>query len=290
MEVAKPVSPAFEKRIAMNEILKIDKEKIRQEMIRKNLVSLHAELTRERKTRMRVMTVLMVALLATLVFGTLRNPLLYTLSNIGNYFDFRGTFIAWAIVVGTAIQYAILSLFQLEEYRPDHRMKNILVFLSSLFLIATAIVPAFKDSYPGWHIVHYITAGLYALCIFLSLSPFAIFVSRENPRLRKGIFGWLIAIWGGSGLALLFFGKTGMFEMCFLVGNLLFLLYLSLVQFEEKIVKLSVNFLKDEPNLNLAVEEIFTDIEKPDRKKKIGNTAAPLPDTPDHEKKTEEKA
>jgi hypothetical protein len=266
-------------RTAMNKELELEKQTIREELIKKNLVSLHAELTRERKIRMRVMSVLMLAVVSTLVFGTLRNPLLFTLSNIGNYFDFRGFFIAWAIIVGSAIQYAILSLFQLEEYRPNHRLKNILVVLSAILLIATAIVPAFKDAYPGWHIVHYITAGLYAACIFVTLFPFAIFITRENPRLRKVIFVWLAVIWGGSVLALVFFGKVGMFEMWFLVGNLLFLLYLSLIKFEEKIVKLSVNFLKDEPNLQLAIEELFIDIEKPIRQKKVDEITQTIVET-----------
>ncbi|MDD2492754.1 MAG: hypothetical protein PHY83_02290, partial [Bacilli bacterium] len=56
--------------------------------------------------------------------------------------------------------------------------------------------------------------------------------------------------------------NSGMFELWFFVTMIIFLLYLSLVLFEEKIVKMSVTFLKDECDLNIAIEKIYVNLEK----------------------------
>jgi len=252
----------------MADTLTIDKEKVRQEMIEKNLLSLQTELTRQRRWRMRVMILLMTSLLLTIVFGTLESPFIYTFSNIGNFFSYRWLFIVWAILAGIAIQTAILALFRLEEYAREKKAKIVFLALSVVFLVATAVIPALRDIYPLWHVFHYVTAVFYALFIFLALFPFALWVSRENPRLRKVILAWLGVIWGGSLLALVLFGKSGLFEMWFFVGVMLFLLYLSLMLFEEKIVKMSVRFLRDEPNLNLAIEKIFINLDEPRSREK----------------------
>jgi len=243
----------------MNEI---DKNAVREELDRKNLLGLHRELTRQRRLRTAVMATLLIALLTTVVFGTLEDPFLYTFSNIGNFFDYRVFFIVWSILAGVAIQAAILALFRLEDYLPGRRLKNVLLVLAVVLLVATALIPALKDVYPTWHVLHFVTAILHAVCVCGAFVPFSLWVSRENPRLRRIIAGMIAAVWGGSLLALVFFGKSGLFEMWFYVGMIVFLLYLSLVLFEEKIVKLSVAFLRDEDNLNLAIEKYFVDLER----------------------------
>jgi len=254
----------------------VDKERIRRELDEKNLLDLHRELTRQRRWRTGVMIALMSALLFTVVFGTLENPFVYTFSNIGNFFDYRLVFIIWSILSGVAIQTAILALFRLEDYARGRHLKNILLAAAVVFLVATALIPALKEEYPFWHVLHFATAILHAVCVFAAFMPFAVWVSRENPRLRRVIVGLIAGVWGGSILALVFFGKSGLFEMWFFVGMILFLLYLSLVLFEEKIVKLSVRFLKDEDNLNLAIEKYFVDLDRIDRRdKKSAATDSP---------------
>lgn len=238
----------------------IDKVQIKEELIKKNLYDVHRDLIKQRRLRIIVMSVLVAALLLTAVYGTLENPFIYTFSNIGNFFDYRVLFIVWSIVSGLSIQMCLLALFRLEQYQA--RAKYTFVALSSIFLVLTAVIPALKDIYPFWHLLHTIFAGIHALFLLLSMVPFVNWISRENPRLEKVLKLWMIIIWIGSLLPLIIFGKSGLFELWFFVTVILFLLYLSLILFEEKIVKLSVAFLKDESNLNEAIEKIFINLDR----------------------------
>jgi len=248
----------------MDEMI-IDKNKIREEWIAKNLFDLQKDLTRQRRIRYFVMSVLLASLLLTVFYGTLENPIQYTFSNIGNFFDYRWLFIVWAIVCGVAIQCSLQALFRLEEYRS--KAQYWYSGIGTIFLVATALIPALREEFPVWHYLHMGTSVIYAVLMFLSLNPFVTWVSRENPRLRLACRIWLGVIWIGSTLPLLFLGKNGLFEMWFFTSMILFLLYLSLILFEEKIVKMSVAFLKDEPNLNLAIEKIFINLEKEPKEK-----------------------
>lgn len=216
------------------------------------------DLLKQRKARILVMSFLIFALVFTIIFGTLESPFDYTLSNIGNHFnsDYRAMFIIWALICAFAIQSAIIALIKLEEYKSKYCLT--FVGLATASLIATGIIPAVLEENPFWHALHTITSGLTALFLLLSLVPFVLYVSRENPRLRIVIGIWLVVVWAGSIMMLIFLGKTGLFEIWFFVSNILFLLYLSLVLFEEKIIKLSVIYLKDKDNLNSAIEILFS--------------------------------
>ena len=239
--------------------MQIDRLKIKEEMITKNQYEMQKDLLKQRRLRIFVMSILLAALLLTVVYGTLENPFYYTFSNIGNFFDYRVFFIVWALVSGMAIQSAIIALYQLEGYQA--KLKYWFVGLASGFLVLTALIPALKDIYPFWHWLHTACAVIHAFFMLLALNPFVNWVSRENPRLRSTLKIWQVIIWVGSLIPLLLFGKSGLFEMWFFVTVILFLLYLSLVLFEEKIVKMSVAFLKDEDNLNLAIEKIFVNLD-----------------------------
>jgi len=249
----------------------IDKEKIKEELIEKNLFSLQKDLIKQRRRRILVMYLLLFSFALTIIYGTLENPFKYTLSKIGNYFTYRWVFIVWAMVTGFAIQIAILVLFHVEEYKAKH--PYIYNSLSAIFLTATAIIPSLSKIYPFWHFIHTLLTVFYAISVFLSINPFVIWVGKNNPRLRFFLNIWLGVIWIGSLFPIILFGKTGMFELWFFLTLIIFLLYLSLVLFEEKIVKMSVAFLKNEKDLNIAIEKIYVNLEKdyelnPFRKKK----------------------
>jgi len=93
--------------------------------------------------------------------------------------------------------------------------------------------------------------------LLLAIFPFLKRTSNENPRLKRNINVWLIVIWGGGILSMAVLGKSAIFELWFFIGMILFLLYLSLILFEEKIVKMSVSYMRDEADLNLAIEKLF---------------------------------
>ncbi len=240
-------------------MVEINYHEVKEELERKNLYDIQRELTMQRRTRTAMMSLLIFSLLFTIVFGMLEDPFLYTLSNIGNFFSYRFLFIIWSIVSGVTIQLTVIALFRLEDYQSKFAYYSI--GLASFFLIATGLIPALREDYPFWHFMHTVTSGLHALFLYLGLVPFSRWISKENPRLRISIYIWQIVIWIGSILLVIFFRKSALFELWFFVTNIVFLLYLSLVLFEEKIIKISVQLLLDEDNLNLAIEKIFVNLD-----------------------------
>ncbi len=214
-----------------------------------------SDLYKQRRTRIFVMSVLLLTLIVTAIYGTLENPFKYTLSNIGNFFTYREIFIIWAVIAGFSIQTAAVSLFKLEKY--EQKISFTLIIYASITLVLTAIIPALKDLFPFWHFVHVLTSVNYGLLLVLGLFPFVRYISQGNPRLRKINRIWQYTIVGGSFLSILVFGMSGIFEIWFIATTTIFLLYLSLVLYEEDIVKRSVELLKYEKDLNLGIEKIF---------------------------------
>jgi hypothetical protein len=239
--------------LCLDEIM--DESKIDDPTFRKTHLKVICDLYKQRRNRMIVMSGLLITIIMTAIYGTLENPFQYTLSNIGNFFSYREVFIIWAIVAGVAIQTACVSLFRLENFK--QRRSFTFVIYASVFLVLTAIIPAIKDKFPFWHFVHVLTSIFYALFLILGLQPFLHYVSKENPRLRRIIAIWQYLIIGGGFLGIVIFGMSGIFEIWCISSVTVFLLYLSLILYEENIVKKSVNLLKDEENLNIGIEKVF---------------------------------
>lgn len=247
----------------VKKIFAID-EKIYDPKFRKENLSDISELYKQRRNRIIVMSGLLITLIMTAIYGTLENPFKYTLSNIGNFFSYREVFIIWALVAGFSIQTACVSLFRLEKY--EQKISFTLIIYASIALVLTAIIPALKDIFPFWHFVHVLTSVNYGLLLVLGLFPFIRFISENNPRLRKINRVWQYIIVGGSFLSILIFGMSGIFEIWFIASTTIFLLYLSLILYEENIVKKSVELLKNEKDLNVGIEKIFVD-ENPNKEK-----------------------
>jgi len=219
-------------------------------------VDLQDEIRKQRNKRLLVMTMLVFALILTVVYGTLESPISYTLSNIGNFFNYRIFFIVWAIVAGLAIQTAILAMFRLEGWNNPYALW--FTALSSLFLIMATFIPAIKTEYPFWHLLHTICAGLHAFFILLAFTPFIRWLTKENPRLRLFSNIWFLVIWVGSFLIAVFLGKSGLFELWFFVSLILYLLYFSVVMFEERIILLTYEFVRETKNHEMDFEIIFS--------------------------------
>ncbi|MDC0558900.1 hypothetical protein OAO42_00660 [Candidatus Izimaplasma bacterium] len=251
----------------VNKLTKVDREQVRNELAEAQLLEIQKNLLNERRKRITVLAFLLSALLFTVIYGTIENPFQYTFSKIGNRFNFsnRLLFVIWASYTGFAIQSAIIALFSLEEYKP--KWPYIAIITGAIFLVATAVSPSL-DHWPFLQWVHIITAGLFGLFLTLGFFPFSMYVAKENPRLRRVTYIWLSVIWGGSFIWIGIYGNTGVFELWFFGTFILFLLYLSLTLFEERIVKQSIILLRDEENLNLGIEKIFIDLEKKKSDKK----------------------
>lgn len=242
----------------------IDRNQIKEELATKQILEVQKQLYRDRQVRFIMLTLLLIALMFTLIYGTIENPFQYTFSKIGNRFNItnRVWFIIWAISTGTIIQLSIVTLFKLENYK--NKRQSWFVISGSAFLVMSSLAPSLPDL-TFWTNVHLVTAGLFALLLTMGFFPFALWVARENPRLKRIIYIWLTITWGGGSFWYITLGNTGMFEMWFFVFIIVFLLYLSLSLFEEKIVKHSIVLLRDEENLNIGIEKIFINLEAEER-------------------------
>ena len=249
----------------------MDESKIADPKFRKTHLKVICDLYKQRRNRVIVMSGLLLTLILTAIYGTLENPFKFTLSNIGNFFRYREIFIIWAIVAGFSIQTACVTLFKLEHFK--QRRSYTFIIYASIALVLTAIIPAIKDQFPFWHFVHVLTSIFYALFLILGLQPFLHYVSKENPRLRRGITIWQYLVIGGGFISILIFGMSGIFEIWCISTVTLLLLYLSLILYEENIVKKSVALLKDEENLNIGIEKVFVPQNpvKPKKKKKTNS-------------------
>jgi len=245
--------------------MNINYENVIEELQKRNLYDIQKELTMQRRTRTVIMSILLVALVFTFIYGTLENPFTYTLSNIGNFFTYRYLFIIWAVLSGASIEIALIALFKLEGY--NQKPTQLFLYLATFFLVATGVIPALKETYPFWHYLHVTTSVLLSLFYTLSVIPFSLWISKENPRLRKIILTWLIIIWIGSVLMIILFQHSAMFEIWFFSTMILLTLYLSLVLFEERIIKISIRLISDEQNLNEAIEKVFINLEKLEKQK-----------------------
>lgn len=244
----------------------IDREAIKAELEQRQFLDIQKSLYQERTRRIVIMSLLVSALLFTVVYGTIENPFQYTFSMIGNRFDIgnRILFIVWAGYTGFAIQSSVLALFSIEQYKNKRHYRYI--YIATVFLIITALSPSL-DHLQFWTKIHLYTAGLFALFLTLGFYPFIIWVARNNPRLQRTVYVWLGITWGGGLTWYFLLGNTGTFEIWFFGFFILFLLYLSLMLFEELIVKRSIVLLRDEENLNIGIEKIFINLEKEPKKR-----------------------
>ena len=239
-----------------------------KQVITEETKEIQNKLLLERHKRITVMSVLLSALLFTVIYGTIQNPFQYTFSKIGNRFDpeLRILFIVWAGYTGFAIQSSILALFQIEGYK--RKLHYFYIITAVVFLVITAIAPS-QEYYPFWSWLHLATGLMFALFITLGFLPFVRWVARENPRLRRVVYVWLTVTWGGSFTFAFIYGNTGVFELFFFCTFIIFLLYLSLTLFEEQIIKKSVKLLKGYDDINEGIEFIFfTRLFKKDKSKK----------------------
>ena len=191
----------------------------------------------ERLHRERFWAVMLIAilLLATIIYGTLKNPFTNTFSRIGNYYGYRGLYIAWAVLIGFCLQTTSILLFKLTDY--NKKWAYWALSMTSFFIIITALIPSFKEKWFFLHALHKWTTFLFVMSMVASFHPFLVWLSRKIPRLRSLLRNWQLLILGGSLTSLLIQGQTGIFELWFFLGLGTLMIYLSWILFTERINK-----------------------------------------------------
>ena len=190
-----------------------------------------------KKQRTMIISYLLFALVLTIALGTLQDPFRYTLSNIGNRFGWkpRLMFIIWAFISGTAIEITFIYIMRLIHY--SNRSTYKFIGLTSLSIILTGLVPALKNEFPLWHMIHFFTSGSIAFFFLLAVIPLIRKILLIIPESKIYIYIWLGVIWAGSITVLILFKWSAMFEIWFFVTIILFLIYLSLLLYEKEVLE-----------------------------------------------------
>ena len=199
-----------------------------------------------RKQRNLIITYLLFALVLTIAFGTLQDPLRYTLSNIGNRFGWgpRIMFIIWALISGSAIEISFIFIMRLIRY--SGKLTTMFIGLTSMSIILTGLVPALKNEFPLWHTLHFITSGSIAFFFFFALVPLIKEIIKLIPEYKRYIFIWMGVIWAGSITVLILFKWSAMFEIWFFVSIILFLIYLTFILYEKEVLEVYKKKIQEE--------------------------------------------
>ena len=200
---------------------------------------------RLRRERFWAICLIFILSLATVFYGTLKNPFTNTFSRIGNYYGYRGLYIMWALLVGFCLQTTSILLFKLTNY--NKKWAYWALSLTSFFIIVTAIIPSLKEKWLFLHALHKWTTFLFVMSMVAAFHPFLVWLSRKIPRLKALLRNWQLLILGGSLTSLLIQGQTGIFELWFFLGLGTLMIYLSWILFTERIEEVEKYEQKEHP-------------------------------------------
>ncbi|HKL47562.1 MAG TPA: hypothetical protein VJ878_02745 [Candidatus Izemoplasmatales bacterium] len=190
-----------------------------------------------KRQRMFIISYLLFALILTIAFGTLEDPIRYTLSNIGNRFGWRARimFIIWAVVSGSAIETAFIFIMKLVNY--SDKKTRMFIGLTTTSIILTALIPALQKELPFWHTIHVITSILIAIFFLMALVPLVQHILTIIPDYKIFIYIWMFVIWAGSVLLLILYNLSAICEIWFFVSIMAFLIYLTFILYDQAMIE-----------------------------------------------------
>ena len=116
-------------------------------------------------------------------FGTIKDPVEYTISRIGNYFDLRAGFILWGAITGLLLTRCISYIYKTAGCKDDWSEK--FLNISYVLLILTVIVPDIKETMLILFYVHITSAFLFACSLLLSVAFFIRHLYYEKRNLYQ---------------------------------------------------------------------------------------------------------
>ena len=204
-----------------------------------NALETNSDVIKLHRERFWAITLILIVVFVTTIYGTLKNPFINTFSKIGNYYGYRGLYIIWAVSISFCIHTSSLLLFKLTHF--DKKMGYVGLISASFFLIITAIIPSIKEQLPFLHILHKWTTFFYVMSMLTALHPFFVWLGRKVPRLKILLRNWQLIILIGSLSSLVIQGQTGIFELWFFGGLGTLMIYLCWILFTEQIEKMERN-------------------------------------------------
>lgn len=168
--------------------------------------------------------------LYAILFSLKKSPFDYTLSMMGNWFDYRLKFVIWGVVTALLLFIAVSSIYK--KVKIQNKKARNLLFFSSVFLVLTVITPTIHTEEIYGELsklkvflnLHTLFGILFAVFLLSSLFLFSKYLEVIDRELSIRSLRYLFLALLGSLLILIFFGMTGIFELFFFGYLSLFLL------------------------------------------------------------------
>lgn len=171
---------------------------------------------------------LILAIIMTISLATKKSPLDYTFSMIGNWFQYKTTFIIWGLITGTLLTIYFIKLFNETNYTNKKSVRY--AYLSGIFLILTVITPTanqepIEKALRQTHVdLHLILSLLFIIFILMTLYSFSKYLATINKQISLKSMKFLLISVGGSIFLLTTFGMVGIFELFFFISIFIYLI------------------------------------------------------------------
>lgn len=169
----------------------------------------------------------------TLIFGLRKSPFDYTLSMIGNWYDYYTRFVLWGIITSILLFISIYHIYQSANFKNRKAIRFLI--LSVIFLVLTVLTPTISEEPIQKELreifvfnFHGLFGFAFSFFLILSLYLFSRYLSSVDETLSLKSFRWLLITVGGSILTLFIFGMTGIFEIFFFVSLSIFLFIINI--------------------------------------------------------------
>ncbi|MDD3178147.1 MAG: hypothetical protein PHR26_01380 [Candidatus ainarchaeum sp.] len=166
----------------------------------------------------------------TIIYATNKSPFDYTLSMIGNWFDYRINFIIWGIVTGILFTLFLINLFKKTNFNNKKSKKY--AYLTGIYLILTVLTPIsiqepIDKALRVWHIdLHVVWSVLFAFSLITCLYMFSKYLKTTHKQISIRYSKYMIFTIFGSLLLLTLFGMTGIFELFFFISVTFYMIIL----------------------------------------------------------------
>ena len=163
----------------------------------------------------------------TLWFGTIKDPIDFTMSKIGNNFSYRPLFILWGIMTGLLLVYSVSHMYERAGYYNKH--SHNLLAVSYVFLVLTVLVPCMKESMEFLYYVHVACSFLFPTFMLISLTRFMRYLYLvKNNVFKKAVKILSLCMALPAGLLFTYGKLTGLAEMAFFICMCVFLASLNI--------------------------------------------------------------
>ncbi len=150
----------------------------------------------------------------TLSFGLLKDPIEFTLSQIGYLMRYRVAFIVWGVVSGFLLIAYLMHIYKRAMY--FSRAAKLILGLAYLFLLLTVVVPAARYTDRVLYYIHLVCAGLFVGCLIISMIMFVRYLCKNTVIAKNIPIVVMTACIVIPFSVLLVYGKlTGVAEMVF---------------------------------------------------------------------------